>query len=785
MKNMKYLSALLSVFLLTACGEAGIGSVTRETAAVSTNAGEVKIDFSAEELKEDYDEAAAVNIRLSEISAETEGDGAVYEDGMITITKSGTYVLSGVLKEGAVTVNSEEEGIVRIVLKGAELTGTSGPAIYVANAGEVILTALSGTKNILSASGENTDGKKGGIYTKDDLVINGGGSIEINTEAGDGIHGNDSVKLLNAMVTINSAGDGIEAHDLLGVQDCILSVTSKKDGMKAGDMDEETGETTEANVLLSGGVITVTSEDDGIQATGNVEEGSADVTVIAGGGHENAGSHSNGHDGFNNNKFNGNQQFGNRPDMGGGRDEESGDGQFPGFNDDFRPTEGTMPGFDGNSIPGFGEMPTFDEDDIPEEFEDLWNEFEDMFGGQMPSFNRDDLPEEFEEFSEEYEDLFEEFGSYFGTEGSSGENDSSETEDRVNAQESDEAESEAAKGVKADGSIILHSGSWKIDSADDAFNANGDITVKSGTYVIDAGDDGMHADAALTIEDGKITVNNSYEGLEAKNLTINGGTIELTASDDGINTVDKNSASGGMFSDDGSVFTVNGGSLTLTSGGDGLDMNGSGVMNGGTVTVYGPTAEMDGAIDAAGDFVVNGGVLLAGGSSGMAVVPSESSKAYVIHIGVSDSSGPVEVKDSSGNVIAVYESGKQFTDLVIASDQLKKDETYTIYENGKSTGEITISSTISSLNTSSNGMSGGMGGGMRPEMGGGQGNFNPEGGSGRPDSENPGFQRPDSSGSDSQQPDFQRPDSNGNGSERPDMISGATEAADTTGPEKI
>ncbi len=62
--------------------------------------------------------------------------------------------------------------------------------------------------------------------------------------------------------------------------------------------------------------------------------------------------------------------------------------------------------------------------------------------------------------------------------------------------------------------------------------------------------------------------------------------------------------------------TITGGDITITEG-DGFDSNGSASMTGGTLIIYGPTGNGNGAIDA-GSFDVSGGTLLAGESAGMA-----------------------------------------------------------------------------------------------------------------------------------------------------------------------
>lgn len=43
---------------------------------------------------------------------------------------------------------------------------------------------------------------------------------------------------------------------------------------------------------------------------------------------------------------------------------------------------------------------------------------------------------------------------------------------------------------------------------------------------------------------GTVTITKSYEGFEAQNMTISGGTLHITASDDGLNAAGGNDASG-------------------------------------------------------------------------------------------------------------------------------------------------------------------------------------------------------------------------------------------------
>ena len=662
MNKKKYLAAVLTVFLAAGCTQTN-AAVNEKTITVSAES-VVNMKFSEDELNETYDDATAVHIRLNGSDVTSDGEGAVCKDTSVTITKGGTYVVSGSWDEGQIIVDSEDEAIVHLVLNGVSIESTSGPAVYVRNAEETVLTVLTGTTNTITASGENEDEKKGGIYAKDDLAVNGGGNLDITANDGDGIHAGDELKLINTIINIQADSDGMDVNEGLAVKDCILTLKAGKDGIKAGDTNDS-GTDIPADIEISGGVIKVTAEDDGIQTTGNLMAENCELNTAAGGGHENAQPHTNE---MTNGMFSG---FGNEniPEGNSGT-------SFP----HGRPGEG-QEGSQGElekERPGFGMMPEMNRDrpEMGGEMQSMNGERPEM-NGEMPAMNG--MSQEVQEEN----------------------NSSSDTE-------TDETETSA--GIKADGSILLAGTTISIDSADDAINADGDLTINSGTFTILAGDDGMHADEQMTIHSGEITINSCYEGLEAKNLTIDDGTIVIKAMDDGINTLDGD-ANTGEFEDDGSILTINGGSITVTADGDGIDCNGSGVMNGGSVIVYGPQASANSALDYNGTFVINGGTLIAAGSSGMAAAPSAESKVNTIAIGITDSSGTIEVKDSSGKTVAEFESDRTFSDLLIASEAFRTGSTYTVTQGSEILGEVTISETISYVNRN---VGSGTGGGQKP-----------------------------------------------------------------------
>src|SRR5690606_7742970 len=153
----------------------------------------------------------------------------------------------------------------------------------------------------------------------------------------------------------------------------------------------------------------------------------------------------------------------------------------------------------------------------------------------------------------------------------------------------------------------------------------------------------------------------SYEGIEGLVITVQGGDVRITASDDGINVAGGNDGSGiGRRGDafaalEGALLSIQGGDITVDAGGDGLDSNGSITMSGGRVIVDGPTMAGNGALDYNGNFEMTGGFLAAAGSAGMVQGPPASSPqaSIVMTFSATQAAGTkVRLADDSGQAVA-------------------------------------------------------------------------------------------------------------------------------------
>ncbi len=311
-------------------------------------------------------------------------------------------------------------------------------------------------------------------------------------------------------------------------------------------------------------------------------------------------------------------------------------------------------------------------------------------------------------------------------------------------------ETSSSKGLKATAELAIAGGTFAIDSLDDAVHSNGNVLVDAGELTIATGDDGIHADSSVLTKGGNITVTKSYEGIEGSVIAIADGTIDVTASDDGLNVgggVDGSGMDMESSTSSDMMLQISGGYVSVDSQGDGLDSNGNFVMTGGTAVVSGPTNSGNGSLDYNGTFEISGGLLIAAGSSGMVQASSDTSEqnGILMTYPATQSAGTlIHLEDSEGNTIATFAPEKEYSSVYISSPDLAKDSSYTLYSGGTSTGtetnglytdgeysggtkvvEFTISDVVTWLNESGvteaqsgmGGMGGRGGGGMRGDGG--------------------------------------------------------------------
>ena len=197
----------------------------------------------------------------------------------ITISEEGVYVISGTATDCTITVDADSAAKVQLVLDGVSITNADAPAIYVLSADKVFVTTASGSSNELTTTGEfaaigdvtNIDGV---IFAKDDLVLNGQGTLTINSSAS-GVVGKDDVKITGGTYNITATEHGIQGKDSVAIADGTFNITAGTDAIHAKN-DEDL---TLGYAYIAGGTFNLNGASDGIEGYAVVQIDGGDITI--------------------------------------------------------------------------------------------------------------------------------------------------------------------------------------------------------------------------------------------------------------------------------------------------------------------------------------------------------------------------------------------------------------------------------------------------------------------------------------------------------------------------
>ncbi|MBP5600891.1 MAG: carbohydrate-binding domain-containing protein [Lachnospiraceae bacterium] len=236
----------------------GITAVSTESDAKEETSSYV----TNKDLDYDWDDSKATLITLSGSEATIKGDGAYVAYGDLYIKKGGYYVLSGNAEDLSVIVETDESSKVWIKLDLVDITCADDACIKVKEADKVFLTIPEGSESSLTVTGEYSDeaseeGVDGVIYAKDNLTINGTGSLYVNSSSAHGIVANDKLTLSGVSLNIDAKEDGIHTNGNVTVNDASITINAGDDGI-----------TSEKEVILASGDINIEKAKEGIEGFG-------------------------------------------------------------------------------------------------------------------------------------------------------------------------------------------------------------------------------------------------------------------------------------------------------------------------------------------------------------------------------------------------------------------------------------------------------------------------------------------------------------------------------------
>jgi len=599
-------------------------------------------------------------------------------DVTVNSTVSGTevkYSISGSSGNGSLKIYSTNK--FGLILNGISLSNTDGPAINVQSSKKVSVTLVSGKSNALtdgSTYTSSTEDQKGTFFSEGQLVFGGTGSLTVKSFTKHGICSDDYIQIDNGNITVTSAGkDGIHSKDYFKMNGGTLNVTATSDGIDCED----------GHVIITGGNITT------INATANVKGINADSTMTISGGtiHVN---------------MSGNQSKGlkstQKMNLSGGDItigtsgaavlEVLGSGFDPSYCSAIKcdttiTLNGaniiiTSTGMAGKGISGDADINI-----------SSGNITISTTGSGTTYVNSNGIKDSYAATCIKADGNLNIAGGNITTTSSGN----------------------GGKGFSADGSITLGdannsptinlktTGSRFLVSGTDYCHpktlvATGAVIINNGINTFSSTDDGIHSAASITINGGANTISAMSsiqgvgEGVEAPIITFNGGTTNITASNDGINAT-YGTVSGGTESNDGSNLYIKGGTV-IVAGSDAIDSNGNITISGGITIVNGPSTGVEEGIDFNGSLIVNGGLLISAGSnSNMSKAMSSTSTQPGMFIksgSLISSSSLLHVENASGKDLVTFKPKNGGYYFLFSSSSLVKGTQCKIYSGGSYTG---------------------------------------------------------------------------------------------------
>ncbi|MBR6897496.1 MAG: carbohydrate-binding domain-containing protein [Lachnospiraceae bacterium] len=255
--------------------------------------------FSSKDLNGDWDTDAATQIVLDGDTAKITGSGAYFYGGSLVITSAGYYVISGELSDGSIIVDANQNSKVFVKLAGVDIYSEDNAAFLVNQADKVFLTIANDTQNTIStgsvfSSNAIAEEVSGAIHAKDDLTINGSGSLTITTGYRHGIKAKDDLVITGGDITIVCEGDGINVNDSFRFTGASVSIDSGGDGIDQGNdtgyiyiadgtIDIDAGDdaiNSAVSITIDGGTLNIRSGDDAIHAQTEltINDGTINVT---------------------------------------------------------------------------------------------------------------------------------------------------------------------------------------------------------------------------------------------------------------------------------------------------------------------------------------------------------------------------------------------------------------------------------------------------------------------------------------------------------------------------
>lgn len=289
--NTKLVAGLLGYALLacsiSGCSLDSFSKTTTETSSESSSSATEITYLDADDMFTDrdkevgYDEDTATAITLSDDASSCDSSSVTISNNTITITDEGTYLLTGSLSDGQVIVDADDKKV-QLVLDSVNINCDTSAALYVKAADKVFVTLASDSENSLSNTSDfvaiddnNIDAV---IFSKDDLTLNGSGTLTVTAKYGHGIVSKDDLVITSGTYQITAAKHALSGKDSVRIADGVLTLDAGTDGIHSENTDNDA----KGFIYIANGDISITADSDGFDAEETLQLDGGNIEVAAG-----------------------------------------------------------------------------------------------------------------------------------------------------------------------------------------------------------------------------------------------------------------------------------------------------------------------------------------------------------------------------------------------------------------------------------------------------------------------------------------------------------------------
>lgn len=477
----------------------------------------------------------------------TDGSTITQNDSVYTITQAGEYTVTGLLSEGQIVVNADDNAEITIVLNGTSITCSNGSPIYIKNADNVKIKSEENTYNcIVDARTEaddnpdNSSSENGNaaIYAACDLKLVGKGALSVTGNHNNGIQSKDDISIKNVTIKVNAVNNAIKGNDEVAIESGeIIAISRKGDGIKTSNSSLSTKGKQKGNVIISGGNIDIYAACDGIDAAYGVDvsgDGNLNIYTDTYSDYSEAVT--------DDNSGSSASSVGNPPDM---NNSSSNSGNNPDMKGNFSGGNGAANGMPGNNSSGNSSKKSYSTKGIKAESEI-------NISGTAINI--------------------------------------SSTDDGIHAN-SDSGVLETGEDGK--GIISISGGTITISTGDDGIHADKELNITDGYINVLTSYEGLEA-ITINISGGQSFVYAADDGINACTgdgtstplINITGGYVDVTTGSGDTDGIDSN----GSYTQSGGMVLVKGGSSSGQVSGS-IDVDGNITITGGTCVALGGICE--------------------------------------------------------------------------------------------------------------------------------------------------------------------------------------------------